>query len=193
MKALNNQYNSKSGSLGWDERRSAREQKQGLKKERIDYLLWIEGKIEEQDDRKVTKGMAVQVPRNFRLLEELEAGEKAQDLPPNVSFGLLDTSDATLSTWVGSIMGVPNTRFDGRMVSLRIFCGDNYPKVAPTVTFITRVNLPFVDGSGGIILNQFPLLKNWNPKTRILQLLLEILNLMQRNGSLSQPPEGLTY
>jgi ubiquitin-conjugating enzyme E2 variant len=137
--------------------------------------------------------MAVEVPRNFRLLEELEAGEKGQDLPPNVSFGLLDASDATLSTWVGSIMGVPNTSFDGLMVSVRIFCGDQYPKVPPTVTFMTRVNLPFVDGSGRIILNQFPLLTNWNPKTRILEILLEILNLMQRNGSLPQPPEGLTY
>jgi ubiquitin-conjugating enzyme E2 variant len=101
--------------------------------------------------------MAVEVPRNFRLLEELETGEKAQDLPPNISFGLMDTSEA------------------------------------PTLTFITRVNLPFVDPSGGIITNQFPLLKNWNPQTRILQLLLEILSLMQRNGSLSQPPDGQTY
>jgi ubiquitin-conjugating enzyme E2 variant len=142
---------------------------------------------------KVSLIMAVEVPRNFRLLEELEAGEKAQDLPPNISFGLMDTSDATLSTWVGSIMGVPNTRFEGRMVSIRIFCGDQYPKVAPTLTFITRVNLPFVDSSGGIVVNQFPLLKNWNPKTRILQLLLEILSLMQRNGSLPQPPDGQTY
>jgi ubiquitin-conjugating enzyme E2 variant len=137
--------------------------------------------------------MTVEIPRNFRLLEELEAGEKAQDLPPNISFGLLDTSDATLSTWVGSIMGVPNTRFEGRMVSVRIFCDDHYPKAPPTVTFITKVNLPFVDSSGGIIVNQFPLLKNWNPNTRILQLLLEILNLMQRNGSRPQPPDGQNY
>jgi ubiquitin-conjugating enzyme E2 variant len=137
--------------------------------------------------------MAIEVPRNFRLLEELESGEKGQDLPPNISFGLMDSSDATLSTWVGSILGSPRTRFDGRMVSVRIFCDNNYPKVAPAVSFLTRVNLPFVDGSGNVIANQFPLLKNWNPKTRILQLLVEISNLMQKYGSQPQPPEGQTY
>jgi ubiquitin-conjugating enzyme E2 variant len=137
--------------------------------------------------------MAIEVPRNFRLLEELEAGEKAQDLPPNISFGLMDVSDATLSTWVGSILGNPRTRFEGRMISVRIFCGDSYPKVAPTVSFLTRVNLPFVDGSGNVIVGQFPLLKDWKPATRIVQILIEISNLMQKHGSLSQPPDGLSY
>jgi ubiquitin-conjugating enzyme E2 variant len=137
--------------------------------------------------------MAVEVPRNFRLLEELETGEKAQDLPPNISFGLLDTSDATLSTWVGSILGLPGTRFDGRMLSVRLFCGEQYPKVPPTVNFLTRVNLPFVDAGGNVIVNQFPLLKNWKSTTRILQILIEISNLTQKYGSLSQPPEGQSY
>jgi ubiquitin-conjugating enzyme E2 variant len=137
--------------------------------------------------------MAVEVPRNFRLLEELEAGEKGQTLPPNISFGLLDASDSSLSTWVGSIMGLPNSRFDGRMISVRFYCSDHYPKVPPTVTFITRVNLPFVDRNGGIIHDRFPLLKNWNPNTTILQILSEISNQMQRCGGLQQPPEGQTY
>jgi ubiquitin-conjugating enzyme E2 variant len=135
----------------------------------------------------------VEVPRNFRLLEELEAGEKAQDLPANISFGLFDAADATLSTWVGSILGHPGSRFDGRMVTVKIYCGDNYPKVAPIVTFISRVNLPFVDGTGGIILNHFPLLKNWKRETKIVQILSEISNLMQKHGNLSQPPDGQNY
>jgi hypothetical protein len=36
---------------------------------------------------KVSLIMAVEVSRHFRLLEALEAGEKAQNLPPNISFG----------------------------------------------------------------------------------------------------------
>jgi ubiquitin-conjugating enzyme E2 variant len=137
--------------------------------------------------------MTVQVPRNFRLLEELEAGEKGQDVPPNISFGLLDASDSSLSTWVGSIMGLPHTRFDGRMISVRIYCSDQYPNMPPSVNFITRVNLPFVDRTGAVTPDKFPLLKNWNPNTRILQILIEISNQVQRNGSLQQPPEGQTY
>ncbi|KAH0789072.1 Ubiquitin-conjugating enzyme family protein [Histomonas meleagridis] len=133
--------------------------------------------------------MAIEVPRNFRLLDELELGEKGQDVPPNISFGLEDPSDSTLTTWNGTILGMPGTRFDGRMVSVRIVCGDRYPKVAPIVTFISCVNLPFVDNTGKIILSKFPLLKNWNPSTTILNILVEISNQMMRNGNLPQPPE----
>jgi ubiquitin-conjugating enzyme E2 variant len=135
----------------------------------------------------------VEVPRNFRLLEELEAGEKAQNLPPDISFGLLDASDTTLSNWCGTLLGRPGTRFDGRMVTVKIFCGDNYPKVAPTVSFISRVNLPFVDQSGNIIVDRFPLLKNWRRETNITQILVEISQLMQKHGNTSQPPDGQNY
>ena len=139
------------------------------------------------------KKMSVEVPRNFRLLEELEAGEKGQDLPGNISFGLMDPSDSTLSTWVGTILGMPGTRFDGRMVSVKFYCGNNYPKQPPTVSFITKVNLPFVDDSGNVITNQFPLLKNWSPSTTILKILIDISKLMQKHGNMQQPPDGQTY
>lgn len=137
--------------------------------------------------------MSVTVPRNFRLLEELEAGEKAKDLPANISFGLMDPSDSSLSTWCGSILGMPGTRFDGRMVTVKLYCGDNYPNVPPTVTFISRVNLPFVQNDGSINVNHFPLLKNWKPSTTILVILLEISKEMTKHGNLQQPPEGSTY
>lgn len=137
--------------------------------------------------------MAVTVPRNFRLLEELEVGEKAKDLPANISFGLEDTSDLTLSTWRGAIWGMPGTRFDGRSVSVRIFCGDNYPNERPKVTFISRVNLPFVQGDGSINVSQFPLLRDWRPATTILAILSEINQQMMKYGNLQQPPEGQEY
>ncbi|KAH0792295.1 ubiquitin-conjugating enzyme variant MMS2 [Histomonas meleagridis] len=133
--------------------------------------------------------MAVEVPRNFRLLDELEEGEKGQDVPPNISFGLEDPSDSTLTTWNGTILGKEGTQFFGRMVSVRLICGENYPKVAPIVTFISPVNLPFVDRNGKVIINNFPLLKNWNPSTTILKILMEISNQMVKNGNLKQPPE----
>jgi hypothetical protein len=47
---------------------------------------------------------AVIVPRNFKLLEELEASEKGTG-DMSVSLGLVDHDDIFLSEWQGSILG----------------------------------------------------------------------------------------
>ncbi|EAY02587.1 Ubiquitin-conjugating enzyme family protein [Trichomonas vaginalis G3] len=137
--------------------------------------------------------MTYEVPRNFRLLEELEVGEKEQDLPAGISFGLEDPSDATLTNWIGSIIGHPQTAFSNRLISIRISCGQKYPKQAPFVKFITKVNLPFVDPNGGIILEKFPTLGHWHSETTILKILTDIAVLMKKYGLTPQPPEGSTY
>jgi ubiquitin-conjugating enzyme E2 variant len=77
--------------------------------------------------------MSATVPRNFRLLEELEKGEKGlsagtikipqcptmSDLKPltNIhflsdacSYGLADGEDVMLSNWNGTILGPPHVR-----------------------------------------------------------------------------------
>jgi ubiquitin-conjugating enzyme E2 variant len=54
--------------------------------------------------QKTATGETVIVPRNFKLLEELEKGEKGLgDMA--ISFGLVDSGDTFLSDWNGGILG----------------------------------------------------------------------------------------
>lgn len=54
--------------------------------------------------QKTPAGEVVIVPRNFKLLEELERSEKGiGDM--SLSFGLVDSGDTFLSHWNGGILG----------------------------------------------------------------------------------------
>lgn len=137
----------------------------------------------------------VEVPRNFRLLEELEAGEKGTGSNQNVSVGLRDTDDIYFHHWNGTIVGPPGTTFEYRILSCTIFCDENYPKVPPKIRFVSKMNLPCIDADGTVSPSKFHLFRNWNRNTTMEMCLAELRKEMQQpaNRKLAQPEEGSVY
>ena len=54
-----------------------------------------------------------------------------------VSYGLEDQDDIMLKLWNATIIGPPGTAHEGRIYSLQIECGDDYPKKPPTGTSLS--------------------------------------------------------
>ncbi|KAI5300630.1 E2 ubiquitin-conjugating protein mms2 [Ascosphaera atra] len=96
--------------------------------------------------------MTAKVPRNFRLLEELEKGEKGLGSEA-CSYGLADGPDneQTLTNWNGTILGPPHSAHENRIYSVDIECGPQYPDVPPSIQFVSAVVLPGVDPKTGVV------------------------------------------
>jgi ubiquitin-protein ligase len=79
------------------------------------------------------------VPRNFKLLDELENGKNFS----NVSYG---TDDNDLETFTGSIIAR-----NGNIYGVTIFCDIKYPLTPPQITFLDTNSLPNICDSDGSI------------------------------------------
>ncbi|CCE65045.1 hypothetical protein TPHA_0J02250 [Tetrapisispora phaffii CBS 4417] len=134
------------------------------------------------------------VPRSFRLLEELEKGEKGMG-PESCSYGLADSDDISMTNWNGTILGPPHSNHSNRIYSLSIECGPSYPDEPPTLKFISKINLNCVDSATGVVKPDFNPIKNWKRSYTMETILLELRKEMAHpsNKMLPQPKEGETY
>jgi ubiquitin-conjugating enzyme E2 variant len=142
-------------------------------------------------------GAPVTVPRNFRLLEELEKGEKATG-DMTVSYGLDEEShkdDMLMRYWTATIFGPSNTVHDQRIYGLKLYCDLQYPDKAPLVKFVSRINMDCVGPDGTVNPNMSPVLGRWNRTYTIETVLTELRRAMASpaNKRLPQPPEGTCY
>eukprot|EP01063_Lacrimia_lanifica_P020145 TRINITY_DN27492_c0_g1_i1.p3 TRINITY_DN27492_c0_g1~~TRINITY_DN27492_c0_g1_i1.p3 ORF type:complete len:138 (+),score=55.24 TRINITY_DN27492_c0_g1_i1:86-499(+) len=133
----------------------------------------------------------VVVPRNFKLVDELECAEKD---PSNagISLGLENYDDIYLHNWTATIFGPIGTAFENRIYSLKIYCDAGYPDKPPQITFETKVNMECANSKG--VVERLPILNDWKRTYTMMDVLLCIRTEMNgRDKRTRQPPDGTTY
>ena len=126
--------------------------------------------------------------RRFILLDELTKSDKGK-LEGNISYGLQNPTDRSFTKWNGSII-----TDEGRFYELSIITGPSYPVNPPSIQFKSKVNMPSVNQSNGLVdFNKVSGLKKWNSDMRIETCLLALKEEIKKYKGHKQPAEGETY
>ncbi|KAJ3311716.1 T-complex protein 1 subunit epsilon [Boothiomyces sp. JEL0838] len=122
--------------------------------------------------------------------EELEKGEKGIG-DGTISYGLTDGEDLLMQDWNGTIIGPGHTVHENRIYSLKIHCGPEYPDHPPSVSFLSKINLPCVNKNTGKV-EKLACLDSWKRSYTIETVLAEIRKEMANpaNKKLAQPTEA---
>tara|TARA_B100000902_G_scaffold5595_1_gene7311 strand:+ start:8933 stop:9376 length:444 start_codon:yes stop_codon:yes gene_type:complete len=99
--------------------------------------------------------------------------ELQKDPPLNCSAGSIGDN---LLKWEATIIGPPESCYEGGVFKLSIEFPENYPFKPPKVAFMTRIYHPNINRSGSICLDI--LNKNWSPALTASKLLLSISSLL---------------
>ncbi|CAA7391992.1 unnamed protein product [Spirodela intermedia] len=144
---------------------------------------------------RLSKSEPICFPRNFRLLEELERGEKGIG-DGSVSYGMDDVEDILMCSWTGTIIGPHNSVHDGRIYQLKLFCDKDYPDKPPIVRFHSRINMACVNHETGVVEpTKFGILATWQRDYTMEDILTQLRREMvsTHNRKLVQPPEGTFF
>eukprot|EP00477_Mikrocytos_mackini_P000041 GAHX01000041.1.p1 GENE.GAHX01000041.1~~GAHX01000041.1.p1 ORF type:complete len:156 (-),score=22.54 GAHX01000041.1:32-499(-) len=111
-------------------------------------------------------------PRTKRIQKELQ--DLRNDSPKNISVG--PVTDTDIENWRGIIIGPEGTPYEGGFFLLEISFPQNYPHVAPKITFKTKIYHCNVNSFGSICLD---ILKDqWSPALTVTKALLSISALL---------------
>ncbi|KAK3091314.1 hypothetical protein FSP39_018869 [Pinctada imbricata] len=102
-----------------------------------------------------------------------ELNEISNDPPPGCSAGLVNED---MFNWQASIVGPPDSPYQGGVYQLNILFPTDYPFKPPKITFKTKIYHPNIHSNGSICLDI--LRSQWSPALTISKVLLSITSLM---------------
>ena len=107
-----------------------------------------------------------------RITRELNDFQKTA--PENIAAGPED--DSNVFKWQGTLMGAPNTPYEGGTFFLNIQFPNDYPFKPPKIGFTTKIYHPNINSKGEICLD---ILKDsWAPNLNITAVLISLQTLL---------------